>query len=83
MTGYQNIALIVLVITSGLIAVEFWEKNMDRYGKRLDNCPIRALPEKKPIQPGDSFNDAAQMLFNQGYNVCLETILGEMKEETT
>ena len=66
----------------------FWkEPNFDDDSGRYEHCPLRPLPEKKEVyytQGSYNFDPPIpksflEMVAYEGYNACLDEILGEIK----
>lgn len=49
----------------------------ERYDFELKNVIIKPLPQKKEIKEKYSLIDAIPLAVRQGYNACLDEILGE------
>ena len=69
---------------------EVWNEELVKwkgYNDRLDNCPLRPLPEKKniDIEPvlssgntyEDGYNDGIEHSFDIGWNACIDEITGD------
>lgn len=48
------------------------------FEERLDNCPLRELPQKREMR----FLDDASEFYRQGYNACIDEILKGEEHET-
>ena len=67
--GIQNV-IACCNLVEGMIALE------GGFEKRLDGCPLREVPQKKEV----SFNHWDRAVFANGYNACIDDILGKKRK---
>ena len=72
------------VVTGGYV-----ERMIRKEDRREIPCPLKPMPSHKDIIPKDEYfdeqdhiDDLIDMSFNEGYNKCIDEILGEKNNET-
>ena len=43
----------------------------------LSNCPLKEVPQKQPTEMKTINDDINKLVFNEGYNHCIDEILGD------
>lgn len=60
-----------------LCSSEMETTNENRHDERMDWCPLKPMPQIKYISPNDTHDD---LIFQMGWNACLDSIIGETDE---